>query len=427
MKTSLVDVTDTRKTLVVEIPCATVDAEIDRVTRQYGRAARIPGFRPGKVPPGVVRQRYRQQILHDVARELVPRAVDDALRERGVEPVDAPNVQDVRVEEGQPLTFTAAFDTVPPIDPGDYGALELRRIVAPVEDAAIEQALERLRQRMARFEPVEDRPAADGDVVVLDLERRRLDAGAPSSKPERHQDVSVEIGAAANPPGFDDQMSGLAAGDRKTFTVTYPGDYAIAELAGALVEYAVEAKSIKRRVVPPLDGELAKDLGDFETLEALRARVREDLRQDAEREADREARADLLKQLAGRIAFEVPAALVERELDRRIDELAHGLITQQIDPRRASIDWDAVREGQRAAAVGTVRSALVLDEVARREGLAVTREDLDREVESYAARTGRAVPAVRATLEREGGLARLATGLRREKAIDFLLSRAKMA
>src|SRR5512145_2507134 len=145
MKTEFVDVSDTRKNLVVEIPSSVVDAEIDKVSKDYSKAARIPGFRPGKVPSKVVRQRFRDQILHDVAHGLIPRAVDEALRERGVEPVNTPDIRDVVVEEGQPLKFTATFETVPPIDPGDYSTLTLHKKPVSVDDAAVDDALARLR------------------------------------------------------------------------------------------------------------------------------------------------------------------------------------------------------------------------------------------------------------------------------------------
>src|SRR5436305_13283932 len=147
MKTEFIDVSDTRKNLVVEIPSTIVDAEIDKVSKDYSKAARIPGFRPGKVPTKIVRQRFRDQILHDVAHGLIPRAVDEALRERGVEPVDTPDIRDVVVEEGQPVKFTASFDTVPPIDPGEYSTIQVRRASMAVGDAAVEEALNGLRDR----------------------------------------------------------------------------------------------------------------------------------------------------------------------------------------------------------------------------------------------------------------------------------------
>lgn len=436
MKAEFVDVNETRKNLVVEIESTVVDAEIDKVSRDYSKAARIPGFRPGKVPAKVVRQRFRDQILHDVAHGLIPRAVDEALRERGVEPVDTPDIKDVVVEEGQPLKFTASFDTVPPIDPGDYSTIELRRAGMQVEAAAVDEALEGLRERSARYEPVEGRGIQKGDSVLMDLVRTArtepsivlTDADAPAenaeTKSDNHQNVTVDIGAAANPPGFDEALLGLTTGDDKTFDITYPADYAIKELAGTTVTYEVTVKAIRKRMVPALDDEFAKDLGEFESLEALRARVQEDLQHEAKHEAEREMRAELMKQLATRVTFDVPQALLEREIDRRVEEFVRRLIDQQIDPMKTNINWEDFRERQKEAAAEAVRGALVLDEVARRENVAVSQEDVEAEIARYAERTGRTPAAVRARLEKEGGIGRLYTGLRRERAIDFLLSRA---
>jgi trigger factor len=429
VKTEFIDVSDTRKNLVVEIPSTVVDAEIDKVARDYSRAARIPGFRPGKVPPKVVRQRFRDQILHDVAHGLIPRAVDEALRERGVEPVNTPDIRDVVVEEGQPLKFTATFETVPAIDPGDYGSLTLRRKDVAVDDDAVDQALSRLQDRAARYEPIEGRGVAMGDSVVLDLKRTAAaqpdeTTSSGETHTDRHENVTVDIGGSANPPGFDEALAGLDAGASKTFDVSYPSDYAVQELAGTTVTYDVAIKAIRKRVVPPLDDELAKDLGSFESLDALRGQVRADLEHEARHEVERETRADLLRQLASRVTFDVPSSLVDREIDRRVEEFVRRLVEQQIDPTKANINWEEFRERQREAAEEAVRSALVLDEIARRDGLTATDEEMDAEIERYAERSGRTAAAVRARLEKEGGLARLYTGLRREKTMEFLLSRA---
>ena len=433
MKTEIVDVNETRKNLRVEIPHDVVDAEIDRIARDYSRKARIPGFRPGKAPAKVIKQRYKDQILHDVAHDLIPSAVDEALRERGVEAVDTPDIRDVTVEEGQPLTFTASFDTLPSFDPGEYTTLTLRRTATTVEEAAIDLAMQRLRDRAARYEPVEGRGVDHGDTLTVDLERReggRESASADKgSRPrsEKHENVSVELGAKANPPGFDEQLLGLAIGATKTFSIHYPADYPIGELANTDVSYTVTVKSIKRRVLPELDDEFAKDLGEFDTLDALRVRVREDLEHEAKQEADRDVRAELMKQLASRLPFDAPASLVHREVDRRIEDFARRLMDQKIDPRQAGIDWDAFREGQREVARESVASAIVLDEIARRESIDATPDEIEHEVALYAERTGRAPLAVRAALDKEGGLSRVAAGLRREKSVDFVMSRATIA
>ncbi len=437
MKIDFIDVSDTQKNLVVEIPSMVVDAEIDKVSRDYSKAARIPGFRPGKVPAKVVRQRFRDQILHDVAHGLIPRAVGEALRERGVEPVDTPDIRDVVVEEGQPLKFTASFETVPPIEPGDYASLRVHRTQPHVDDGQVEQALSQLRERAARYEPVEDRGIELGDSVLMDLVRTAQkkteeplivipgqQQAPPETETDKHDNVTVDIGGPSNPPGFDEALLELNTGDQKSFDVRYPDDYAIAELSGTTVRYDVTIKAIRKRIVPDLDDEFAKDLGEFDSLEALRTRVRADLEHEAMHEAERDVRADLLKQLSSRVQFDLPASLLGREIDRRMEEFVRRLIEQQIDPMQTNINWEEFRERQKDAAAEAVRSALVLDEIARRENISVSNEELDAEVGRYAERTGRTAAAVRARLEKDGDFGRLYTGLRREKTVSFLLTRA---
>jgi trigger factor len=421
MKTEFQDVSETQKRITIEIPSDIVDKEIDRVTKGYSKQARLPGFRPGKVPPSVIKQRFKDQILHDVMHALIPRAIEDTLTERGVEPVDTPNVKDVDLKEGQPLKFTAAFETVPPFDPGDLTTISLRQPPTTIDADAIEQTLRRLRDRAARLEPVEGRSAAAGDTLIADLDR--VDA---SGETDHHDAVPIELGAPANPPGFDAQLTGLNAGDEKTFAVHFPEDYTVKELAGTDVTYTVKVKELRQRILPELDDEFAKDLGEFETLDALRERIEKDLTDEAELAAKRDVRNDLLKQLAQRVTFTVPQSLVDREIDRRLEEFGRRLMEQGVDPRQANVDWAQFREAQRDPARDAVAGALVLDEIARRENLAVGPEDLDKEIEQYATRSGRTPAAVRAQLEKDGGIARLHAGLRREKAVDYAMSRAKM-
>ena len=422
MKAEFVDVSETRKTVSIEIPREEVDAEIDRVARGYAKEARIPGFRRGKVPPSMVKQRFRDQILHDVTHTLIPRAVQDALQERGIEPIDSPNIEDVSLAEGQPLTFTAAVDMVPPFDPGDLSAITLRRTRHATTDEAVDRALEQLREQAARFEPVEGRPAADGDTVVMDLTQQNS-----AGKDERHEDASVPLGAPGNPPGFDAHIVGMSPGENRTFEVAFPEDYSVPDLSGTTMTYTAAVKEIKRRVLPGLDDELARDLGRFDSLAALRDHVRTDLEAQAASAADRQVRNDLLERLSERVTFELPDSMVESELDRRLRELVDQMMAQNVDPRQAGVDWGQFRESQRDTARQAVTSALVLDEIARREGLQVTPENVDKEIERFAARAERTPDAIRAKLEKDGRISSLYTGLRREKAINLALARAKIA
>ncbi len=426
MKTEFVDVNETRKNLVIEIPTDVVDAEIQKISAKYSRSAKLPGFRPGKVPPKVIKQRFKREILHDVAHELVERAVGEALQERGVEPVGAPDIRDLKLEEGHPLTFKAEFDVVPSFDPGDFSTIELRRSKVTVEEAAVDQALERLRERAARYEPVESGAAEDGYTLVVDLERQPFNKEGQAGDKEKHEGIPIELGAKANPPGLDDELKGMTPNQTKSFRLRYPDDYAVAELAGTEVAYTVRLHDMRKRVVPQLDDEFAKDLGEFDTLAALRDRVRQDLEAEAREANERQVRNDLLKKLAARVPFPVPGSLVDREIDRRVEDFAHRLMEQRIDPRKTNIDWAAFREGQREPANDTVASAIVLDEIVRRDDVRISEAEIDAELEKYAQNTGLTVPAIRARIEQEGGLGRLVAGMRREKALTHVMGQAKI-
>jgi trigger factor len=435
MKTELTDVSETRKHVAFEIDPDVVDAEIERVAQGYRRSARVPGFRPGKVPATVVRQRYKDQILHDVAHDLIPRLVGEALRERGLQPVGSPDIRDLVLEEGQPMTFVADFETLPPIDPGDYTGISLRKPPAVLEVGAVDHALEHLRERHARWQPVEDRPAAAGDTILADLTRTRrarlvtLAGEAPADEkdgePEELQNVTIEIGSIANPPGFDEGLSGASVGDERRFTVNYPADFDTPELAGASVDYVVTVKGIRRKELLPLDDEFAKEVSELETLEALRDRVREDLQRGAEQESEHAVRHELVKELAQRMTSP-PEVLVEQEVDRRLEEFIRRLVDQGIDPMKVELNWREFRDRQKDAAAETVRSTLVLDEIARREAIEATDEDVEAEIERFAERAGRTAAAVRARLDAEGALDRIRAGIRREKTVAWLLERANI-
>jgi trigger factor len=437
MKTEVTEVSETRKHVTFEVPPDVVDAEISRVAQGYRQAARVPGFRQGKVPVTVVRQRYKDQILHDVAHDLIPRLVGAALRERNLEPVATPDIKDVVLEEGQPLTFLADFETMPPIEPGEYTGLTVRKPPAVLDVGAVDQALDHLQQRHARWHPVEDRPAENGDTLLLDLVRTRRTSvievpgegrpapGGADDAPETLQNVSIELGATANPPGFDEQLLGAVAGDRREFTVTYPDDYEVEELRGATVDYQVTTKGLRRRELLPLDDDFAKEVSDVDTLEALRARVREDLQRGAEEESGHRVRHDLLRELSQRVKS-VPDVLVDQEIDRRLEEFVRRLMDQGVDPMQSGVDWKEFRERQRPAAIDTVKSTIIVDEIARREKIEATDEDVEAEIGRFAERAGRTPAAVRARLEQDHALDRIRAGVRREKAMSWLVEHANV-
>jgi trigger factor len=435
MKTEITEVNETRKHLSFEVPPEVVDAEIVRVAQGYSKKAKVPGFRPGKVPAAVVRQRFKDEILYDVAQELIPRLVRIELEERGLEPVATPDIRDVEIDEGKPLTFLADFEVLPPIEPGEYTGLSLRKPPAVLEVGAVDRALEHLQQRAARWHTVDDRPAQVGDTLLVDLTRTRRtslieipgqgQAKSADDKPEHLENVSIELGASANPPGFDDHLAGSSAGDTRAFPVAYPADYGVAELAGATVDYDITVKGIRRKELLPLDDDFAKEISELDTLDALRERIKEDLQREAEHESDHKVRHELLQQLSSRVTT-VPDSLVDAEIDRRLEDFVRRLMEQGVDPMKAGIDWQQFRTQQRGPALETVKSTLVVDEIARRESIEPTDEDMQQEIDRFAERSGRTATAIRARLEKEGALDRIRAGIRREKTMSWLLEHASV-
>jgi trigger factor len=365
--------------------------------------------------------------------------VGEALRERGLEPVAAPDIRELVLEDGQPMSFVADFETLPPVDPGEYTGIPLRKRPAVLEVGAVDRALDHLQERHARWHPVEDRPAETGDTMLLDVTRTRQtrlislpgeEAPPPPSpedgKPEQLENVTVELGASANPPGFDDHLTGASTGDVRQFTVTYPSNYEVQEMAGATMEYVATVKSIRRKELLPLDDDFAREVSDLETLDALRDRIREDLQRGAEQDVEHEMRHELLQQLAQRLKT-APDTLIDAEIDRRLEDFVRRLVEQGIDPMQVGVDWQQFRERQREPATQTVKSTLVVDEIARREGIQATDEDLAAEIEKFGDRSGRTPAAIRARLEKEGALDRLRAGIVREKTVSWLIEHAAVS
>ena len=330
------------------------------------------------------------------------------------------------------MTFLAAFETVPTIDPGDYTGISLSKPPAVLEVGAVDALIERLRERAVKWHPVEDRPAAAGDAILMDLTRTpQVAAGAeagpaadaaPAAEPM--QNVSIELGNPANPPGFDEHLTGVTADQVRDFTVTYPADYEPAALAGTTVAYHATIKGVRRKELPELNDEFANQISEVETLDALKERVKHDLQHEAEHEADHKVRHDLLENLASRMKSPVPTALVEREVDRRLEEFVRRLMDQGMDPMQAGIDWQEFRERQKEASTQTVKSTLVLDTIARREQIEANDEDVAAEIEKFAEASGRTAAAVRARLEKDGGVSRIREGIRRERTVTWLLEKA---
>jgi trigger factor len=422
VKVDYIEESPVRKALAFEVEPERVQQEIDARARELARKVKLPGFRPGKVPLDVVKKRFHGEILGEAAEAIVNKVVFDEIDGRGLKPLAPPKVEEVKLDEGQPMTFKAVFETLPLVELPDWKGLRVSVKGPKVEEADVDKEIERLREEAARYDPVDEaRATVKGDYVLVDLAWKPVDGG----KGGRDENALIEIGNEGNHPGMNAGLEGMSAGETREIEVTW-GEDAAPSIAGKTVRYTVTLKGLKKKVVPAADDEFAKDLGEFDSLAALRDKLRAQLQAAEERRADRDTKGALVQALVAKADFEVPEALVERHMSARTENLVRGLAYQGIDPRKVGVDWRQYRESTREDSVKAARADVLLDEIARREGVSALESEVEAEVARLAARAGKSKEALRAQLAKEGDLGALAARLREEKVLDLLKSNASI-
>jgi len=419
-----VDAASCKKELLIEIPVDVVRREADTVTAHYARKARIPGFRPGRAPASLVERHFREDIRSDVVQALLPKYFEEAIKEQKWSVVGRPHFEDLRFEEDQPLACKATFEVVPEVELGQYKELEVEEKESQVTEAGIDQAVEALREQAATFEVVSDRPAADGD--QLTVSHKAYDLKAPGSRPVEVPEDAIELGAEQIPAEFNENLRGVRPGEVREFQVSYPEDYHQRAMAGKIFRYRVEVNSIKHKVVPAADDELAKSVSEFSTLEELRAKLGKDLSERAKQRSEMAAKHELVEQLLRRHEFPVPEVMVEARLDSKFRRALSGLMAQGVDPRQTSIDWRKLREDARPEAEKEVRASLLLSKIAEAEGLQVSEEEVDEVIRGMAQEAHEPPATLKTRLTRDGDLDTLKSTRRNQKAIDFIYRSAKI-
>ena len=413
-----------KKELTIEIPIDVVQREVDTVAGQFAKRARIPGFRPGHAPSSLIRRHFREDIRSEVAQTLIPRFFQTAVKGQKWEVVAQPQFDDLKFEDDQPLTCKATFEVYPEIELKPYKELEVEEEQAAVTDADVDKAVANLQENAATFEVVTDRAAADDDYV--NVHYRGQDTSSPASPPTEAKDAVIHVGAKHTVEAFTENLRGAKVGEVKEFPVTYSAEYPQQALAGKTFSYHVEVQSIKRKVVPPADDDLAKSVSEFASLEELRAKLRKDLEKDALREAEAGAKHKLAEKLLEAHQFPVPEALVEVQLDRKLERTLRQLLQQGIDPRQTQVDWKKVREDARPDAEKEVRVALVLGRVAEAEKIDLSEEEVDDVIREMAQERHTTAAELKTRLTRDGNLDTLKTTRRNQKALEFIYRNAKI-
>ena len=409
--------------LVLDIPAEEVSKSFRSVVRNYQKYAKLPGFRPGKVPESVVRRRFASEIRKDVIDGLLPERFNKGVQELGVKPVGQPQVTELTIDDGQPLHVKAVFEYLPEFSIEGYQGVVVEKPSVEVTDEEFQHELEQLRDSRATVEPVEeDRALVDGDWAQISYTGKMADD--PEAAPITGEDTLVEIGGKDTVEAFNAVLRGAKPGQELKAEVIYPADYPDAKLQGKTVEYEVTVKGIKKRTVPELNDDFARELGQYESLSELENRVREHMTNRKRRSVEGETKDRLFAAMLERFQFPVPESLVQEQVDARLERGLRALAAQGMNPEQMrQMDFSRLRVAQRDSAVAEVRTFILLDRIAEAEGISVGDEELDHELQLAALQTREPIDTLRQRLTDDGGLARIREQLRREKTASLLYER----
>jgi trigger factor len=422
-KIEIVDLSLCKKQINVEVAAEKVSEQFFRVSQTIAQSANIPGFRRGRAPISVVKTRFRKEIRDEVMRNMLPNLLQSAVVDNKLMVVGEPDIDEITLNDGQPLVFKASVEVLPNFELKDYNALQVTKKVRIVTDEMIEKQLEKLREQQANLTPVEDREAKDGDFVTVDVKGKLLNEEAEDINSEG---VQMQVNSPDLAPEFNENLRGMKIGDEKTFKVTYAQDDNNHDLAGKEVEYTIKLHSIKVKEIPALDDDFAQGLGDYENLEDLRKKTKESFEKAANEEAEERLKEVVLEKLLSEYDFEVPEFLVKGQTRERVENLITNLAKRGVDPRTTNLDWGQLFEGQRKVATKDVRCALLLEKIAEKENVELSETELDEEVRRISEMANLGFEATKSALTKEGAIDSIKGRLRNDKVINLVIKNAQI-
>jgi trigger factor len=412
-------VADCKRSVEIEIPLEEVEQAKERVTNSIKQRVRLPGFRPGKAPVSMIRSRFEGEIRNEVLELLLPQAFRDRVQKDDLKVVGTPDITDLQFEPGQPIRFKAAFEVAPEIELAEYRGLPVKYEEPTVTDEEVDKRVEAMRENKAEYPNLDPRPIENNDYVLVHL--KSLSGLAEPID----QDVQIQVGGEDTLPAFNEALIGTSPEAVIELDVTYPEDYGQEKLAGKTVRFQLTPKFVRKKELPALDDEFARDLGDYQTLDELKEAVKKAIFHEKQYLAQQTAKEELIDRLVEANEFPVPEAYVDRQIENQVRMQLRNLAGQGIDPNTIQLDWKKVKENQRDKAFRNVKASLLLEKVAEREGITAAKEEVDREVQRIARQGREAVAVTRARLEKEGTLERIAGTIQTEKTLQFLFDQAQ--
>ncbi|MFH1135564.1 MAG: trigger factor [Pseudomonadota bacterium] len=425
MSFSIEDLGAVKKKLSVEIPRETVQAELEKSLKDLGKKARIKGFRPGKAPKNIIKKMFWPQIEQEVSQNLVEEALPPILEEVGKKMVSQPVLRESEFAEGEPFKFSVVFEVKPEFDIDGYKGLELRQEEFKVEEEQVDKKMEEIRQAYASVKTLEeDRPLKKGDLAVVDYKGY---VGDEALEGAANPSFQMEVGAGHFHVGFEAALIGLGKGETAEINATFDDKHYNPKLAGREVRFEVKVVDVKVKVLPELNDEFAKDLGQgVETLDGLRAMVRADMEKNGARrvrdKVDKMARDKLLEL----VELEAPDTLIGQELDSMVQNTKFNLRRSGIDLEAMGISENKIRDDYRDEAQKRVKAALIFEKIAEKESIEIKDEDVEGEVVKAAAETGQPVDVVREIYKKNNWLDSLKDQLLLDRALNFVVESAKI-
>jgi trigger factor len=421
VKTQLALVEGCKHSLDLSVPVAEVEIETDRAVEDIRKRAKVPGFRPGKVPPSLIRKQFAADVRQKVLESLIPKVLQKQFEAENLSVVGTPDITDVHFHDGEPLKFKAEFEVVPEIELGDYKDVEVPYHDPEVTDEDVAKRIDEIREQKAQYINVDPRPLENGDYAVVGLES----IAGVEGEAVKQDEMVLEIGGADTFEAFTTNLLGLSPGDEKDFEVAYPENYGSAKLAGKTVGFHATVKGVRKKELPELNDEFAQDLGDFRNMDELRDQIRKSIFSQRQYEAQQEAKNRIVDKLVDAHEFPVPELFVERQIKNRVEQSLRAMAAEGMDPRSLKLDWNKVKESQRDKALREVKASMLLSKISERESIHATREEVDREVARHAQQNREPVAAMQMKYEKDGTLGRIANHIQTEKTLGFLFEHAR--
>ena len=423
----------------VEIPAEAVTRQQEALVKEYSRQARIPGFRKGKVPSSLIKNRFNSEITSDVVEALVPQYFREAVTKAGYRPISQPHIYDLEYTPGEPMKFKAAFEVLPEFELGDYTSIKIDKPEIKVSDEEVDTEIKQLQERQASYDPVnEDRAAKTGDFLQVSFEATPKETeaapkaegeageGAEAAKPVHMDEVLVEIGGANTIPEFTEHLAGAKEGEERNFDVSYAADFYDQRLAGKVFSYKVKVNALKKKAIPELNDDFAKELSpELGSFDELKKMIRDNMEAERASKGEFEAKEKIVDELLAKHDFAVPRSLVEHQIELRLERGLRALAAQGMkteDMRR--MDFSRLRAGQVDAAVKEVKANILLAKVALKENIQISNEDLDNEIAAMAQQMQQPVDEVKNRLMKDNAVERLRDRMRTEKALNLLYSKS---